>query len=95
MDKFLEVIQKKMYLNNNLEIHVAYPKSGSLEYTYLEKNLLEQGREPTANSTHIFRKEKHSVQASAHPLLLAQGRLLCLLTVFGLRLSVCLSLREF
>ena len=61
--------------------------------TYPEKNLLEQGRKPTTNSTHIFRAEKRSAQASAHPLLQAQGRLLCLLTVFGLRLCLFVTKR--
>ena len=38
-----------------------------------------------------FRAEKRSAQASAHPLLQAQGGLFCVLTVQ----FVCLSLREF
>ena len=43
----------------------------------------------------IFRAEKRSAQASAHPLSQAQGGLFCVMTVFD-RLFVChWSLREF
>ena len=43
----------------------------------------------------MFRAEKRSAQASAHPLSQAQGGLFCVMTVFD-RLFVChWSLREF
>ena len=43
----------------NLFTHGAFRSSfreraGKPEYTFLEKNLTEQGREPTTNSTHIW-----------------------------------------
>ena len=44
----------------------------------------------------MFRAEKRSAQASAHPLSQAQGGLFCLLTAVDcVRQFVCLSLREF
>ena len=40
--------------NGNLEVLVFKERARKPEYMYVEKNLFEQGREPTTNSTHIW-----------------------------------------
>ena len=96
MDTFLEVIQKKMYLNKyyylinlqNINLEVAYPRSGSLEYIPREKPL--GARKRTNNKLNPHIQGGKTFCASSCKSLIAGSR-----QAFVFVDCVCLSQREF
>ena len=51
--------------NWNLEV-LVFKERGKPDYMFLEKNLSEQGREPTTNSTHIWHQHMPVFELRSH-----------------------------